>query len=77
MVSPLTQGCRALTGAAGAACRLDLIALPACAGAIRPMKAGSDLGWPVVSMVGEVCRPELLFEVELVAGPVPEKGERE
>ncbi len=28
------------------------------------------LGWPVISMVGQVCRPELLFEVELAAGPV-------
>ncbi|MCC6679667.1 MAG: hypothetical protein IT445_02085 [Phycisphaeraceae bacterium] len=28
------------------------------------------LGWPVISMVGQVCRPELLFEVEVAAGPV-------
>jgi len=31
----------------------------------------SDLGWPAVSMVGDVCRDDLLFEIEAVAGPVP------
>jgi enamine deaminase RidA (YjgF/YER057c/UK114 family) len=34
----------------------------------------ADLGWPLVSMIADICRPELLFEVELVAGPVPPKG---
>ncbi len=37
----------------------------------------ADLGWPVVSMIGDVCRPDLLFEVEAVAGPVPEDGGKE
>jgi enamine deaminase RidA (YjgF/YER057c/UK114 family) len=32
------------------------------------------LGWPAVSMIGDVCRPELLFEVELAAGPVADGG---
>ena len=31
----------------------------------------ADLSWPAVSMIGDVCRPDLLFEVEAVAGPVP------
>jgi len=34
----------------------------------------AELGWPAVSLIGDVCRPELLFEVELVAGPVPAAG---
>ena len=37
----------------------------------------ADLNWPTVSMIGDVCRPELLFEVEAVAGPVPENGRKE
>ena len=28
----------------------------------------ASLTWPTVSVIGEVCRPELLFEVELTAG---------
>ena len=28
-----------------------------------------DLGWPRLIMVGDVCRPDLLFEVELTASP--------
>lgn len=36
----------------------------------------AGLGWPAVSMIGEVCRPALLFEVELVAGPVPDSGRK-
>lgn len=27
----------------------------------------ADLSWPHITMIGEVCRPELLFEVELTA----------
>lgn len=34
----------------------------------------ADLGWPAVTMIGEVCRPDLLFEVEVTAGPVPGKS---
>ena len=30
-----------------------------------------DLVWPAVSVIGDVCRPDLLFEVEAVAA-VPE-----
>ncbi len=29
----------------------------------------ADLGWPALTLIGDVCRPELLFEIELVAGP--------
>jgi enamine deaminase RidA (YjgF/YER057c/UK114 family) len=29
----------------------------------------SDLSWPKLTMIGDVCRPELLFEVEVTAGP--------
>ena len=29
-----------------------------------------DLVWPSISMVAEVCRSDLLFEIELIAGPV-------
>lgn len=29
----------------------------------------ADLSWPRVTMVGDVCRPDLLFEVEVTASP--------
>ena len=29
-----------------------------------------DLPWPRLTMIGDVCRPELLFEVEVTASPV-------
>ena len=32
----------------------------------------AGLSWPAVSMIADVCRPDLLFEIELVAGPVPQ-----
>ena len=28
-----------------------------------------DLSWPRLTMIGEVCRPELLFETEVTASP--------
>ncbi len=28
-----------------------------------------DLGWPCIPMIGDVCRPDLLFEVEVTASP--------
>lgn len=31
------------------------------------LKAHANLPWPVISMIGDVCRPELLFEVEVTA----------
>lgn len=31
----------------------------------------ADLNWPAIHMIAEVCRPDLLFEVEVTAGPVP------
>ncbi len=33
----------------------------------------SGLGWPCISMIAEVCRPDLEFEIELMAGPVVHK----
>ncbi len=30
----------------------------------------SDLSWPRLTLVGDLCRPELLFEVEVTASPV-------
>jgi len=33
-----------------------------------------DLSWPRLTMIGDVCRPELLFEVEVTASPVFGKG---
>lgn len=29
----------------------------------------TDLSWPRLTMIGDVCRPELLFEVEVTASP--------
>ena len=29
----------------------------------------ADLTWPRLTMIGEVCRPDLLFEVEVTASP--------
>ena len=29
----------------------------------------TDLPWPRVTMIGDVCRPELLFEIEVTASP--------
>ena len=41
----------------------------------RAFRSGwTSLIWPAVTMVGDVCRPDLLFEVELIAGPVPDVG---
>ncbi|MCG3179115.1 MAG: hypothetical protein BIFFINMI_01446 [Phycisphaerae bacterium] len=37
---------------------------------------GGNPGWPAITMVGDVCRPDLLFEVELAAGPVPAREAR-
>jgi len=36
----------------------------------------ADLKWPRLSMIAEICRPDLLFEVEVVAGPVPRRGRK-
>ncbi|QDU58817.1 RidA family protein [Aeoliella mucimassa] len=33
-----------------------------------------DLPWPHLTMIGDVCRPELLFEVEVTASPVYERS---
>lgn len=33
-----------------------------------------DLGWPAVSMIADVCRDDLLFEIEAVAGPAAERA---
>lgn len=35
-----------------------------------------DLGWPAVSMIAGICREDLLFEIEAVAGPVPETSRK-
>jgi enamine deaminase RidA (YjgF/YER057c/UK114 family) len=34
------------------------------------------LGWPALSMVAEVCRRDMEFEIELVAGPLPAGGNK-
>ncbi|HCD31144.1 MAG TPA: hypothetical protein DER01_01975, partial [Phycisphaerales bacterium] len=31
------------------------------------LKKFADLPWPMITMIGDVCRPELLFEVEVTA----------
>jgi len=36
----------------------------------------ADLCWPRVTMIGEVCRPDLLFEVEITASSDPKTESR-
>jgi enamine deaminase RidA (YjgF/YER057c/UK114 family) len=31
------------------------------------LKQHADLPWPMITMIGDVCRPELLFEIEVTA----------
>ena len=31
------------------------------------LKKFADLPWPMITMIGDVCRPELLFEIEVTA----------